>query len=64
MSTNTHNLDERIESLEAALAVATGYVLALANDEVWEAYQEDMKKWVIDVPKVKEIAAQYGGEAK
>lgn len=56
--------DPKIESLETALAVATGYVMALANDEQWQQFQDDVQKWVIDMPKIEDLAAQYGGKKK
>ena len=50
---------KQIESLESALAVATGYVLALASDDEWRQFQDDVKVWQIDMPKIEALAAQY-----
>ena len=49
----------KIESLEEALACAIEYVRTYCKPEQYNSMAQDMKKWNITVPSVKEMAEQY-----
>lgn len=51
----------RIEELELALECATAYVMALADDEMYQSFADDMKIWHINVPSAKDIVTSVNG---